>query len=111
LLIASGPEARTHQRGATRGDAAADADAAIDRGAEVAIVLAEGLGRQCGQGSRHGDPKVIGDWCGVHDDGGVEHIRGIPDGLELRERPTQLRAELLLEQGSARTAVAMLARE
>ncbi len=109
LFIARGAEARAHQLRALGGDAATHADAALDRRAEVAVVVAVGLGGPHVQAARCRGAQVSRDRRGRDDDLRVEHAGWVPEVPEGREGSPQLRAELALQQGPAGAAVAVLA--
>ena len=111
LLLARGPEARAHELGALRGDAAPDPDAALHGEAEVTPVAAEGLGRPDVETPGRQRSEVGTHRRRGHDDARIEDAGRVPDGLELGERAAQLGAELALQQGAARPSIAMLARE
>ena len=110
-LLARGPEARAHHP-AVRGDALADAQAAAGGAGEAAAVVGERELRGVAdrrQPDEHA--QVVVQLRGPHHAVRVEPAVGVPDALELLERPDDRRRVHPGQQLGAGGAVAVLARQ
>ena len=109
-LLARRDEARAHHVHAVGLAAAADADAADRRVADLAVILRVGEG-DARPGRRARELEVGVERARVDDLARVHLPVGVPDPLELAERLHELVAEHAREQLGARLPVAVLARE